>query len=97
MSARRLALALDSMPSSDWLAFESFAAAFLAPEFPSLRTPASPHGDRGRDGQMYVVSEDPNTIVQYSVAQDWNAKIRATVNRLKETMPATRTLIYVTN
>jgi len=92
-----LALALDSMSSGDWLAFESFAAAFLAPEFPSLRTPASPHGDRGRDGQMYVVSEDPNTVVQYSVAQDWNAKIRATVNRLKETMPATRTLIYATN
>lgn len=46
---------------------------------------------------MYVVDEDPNTVVQYSVAQDWNAKIRTTVSRLKETMPATRTLIYATN
>src|SRR5260370_9943896 len=97
MSAPRLALALESMSSGDWLAFERFAAEFLAPEFPSLRTTASPHGDRGRDGQMYIVDEDPNTLVQYSVAQDWNAKIRATVSRLKVTMPEMRTLIYVTN
>ena len=46
---------------------------------------------------MYVVDEDPNTLVQYSVAQDWTSKIRATVRRLKETMPTTRTLIYITN
>src|SRR5215472_7096649 len=97
MPAPRLALALERMSSGDWLDFERFAAEFIAPEFPSLRTTASPHGDRGRDGQMYVVEEDPNTVVQYSVAQDWAAKIRATVNRLKETMPSTRTLIYATN
>lgn len=97
MPSARLALALEKMSSGDWLEFERFAAEFLAPEFPSLRTTASPHGDRGRDGQMYVVGEDPNTVVQYSVAEDWNAKIRATVNRLKVTMPSVRTLIYVTN
>lgn len=85
------------MTSGDWLEFERFAAEFLAPEFPSLRTTASPHGDRGRDGQMYVVDEDPNTVVQYSVAKDWNSKIRATIKRLKETIPTTRTLIYATN
>jgi hypothetical protein len=85
------------MSSGDWLDFEHFAAEFLAPEFPSLRTTASPHGDRGRDGQMYVIDEDPNTVVQYSVSQGWAAKIRATVERLKETMPNTRTLIYATN
>jgi hypothetical protein len=85
------------MTSGDWLDFERFAAEFLAPEFPSLRTTASPHGDRGRDGQMYVVDEDPNSVVQYSVAKDWNSKVRATIKRLKETIPTTRTLIYVTN
>ena len=46
---------------------------------------------------MYLVDEDPNTVVQYSVANDWDAKIRATIGRLKDTMPATRALIYVTN
>ncbi|HUZ55588.1 MAG TPA: hypothetical protein VMU94_24045 [Streptosporangiaceae bacterium] len=46
---------------------------------------------------MYVVDEDPNTVVQYSVAQDWATKIRSTVTRIKETMPATRALIYATN
>src|SRR5579859_1917281 len=97
MSAARLALALETMSSGDWLAFERFAAEFLTPEYPSLRTTASPHGDRGRDGQMYVVDEDPNTVVQYSVAKDWNDKIGATIRRLKETMPAIRSLIYATN
>ena len=97
MSAPRLALALESMSSGDWLDFERFAAEFIAPEFPSLRTTASPAGDRGRDGQMYVVGEDPNTVLQYSVSQDWKAKVRATVRRLKETMPKTRVLIYATN
>ena len=97
MSAPRLALALNSVSSGDWLEFEKFAAEFLAPQYPSLRTTASPHGDKGRDGQMYLVHEDPNTVVQYSVAKDWTAKIRNTVRRLKDTMPATRTLIYVTN
>jgi hypothetical protein len=97
MSAPRLTLALETMTAGDWLEFEHFAAEFLAPEYPSLRTTASPHGDRGRDGQMYVVDEDPHTVVQYSVAQDWAAKIRATLTRLNETMPSIRALIYVTN
>lgn len=97
MPSERLALALERLSSGDWLDFERFAAEFLAPEYPSLRTKASPSGDLGRDGQMYSIEEEPDVIVQYSVAKDWNAKIRATVRRLKETTPTTRTLIYATN
>jgi hypothetical protein len=97
MPSARFALALERLSSGDWLDFERFAAAFLAPEYPSLRTTASPSGDRGRDGQMYSVEEEPHTVVQYSVAQDWASKIRATIKRLAETIPSTRTLIYATN
>jgi len=97
MSRARLSLALERMGPGDWLEFERFAAEFLAPEYPSLRTTASQHGDRGRDGQLYIVDEEPNTMIQYSVASDWDAKIRRTVRRLRETLPSTRRLIYLTN
>jgi hypothetical protein len=97
MSAPRLTLALERIGPGDWLEFERFAAEFLAPEYPSLRTTASPHGDRGRDGQMYIVDEEPRTVVQYSVTTDWARKIRDTVQRLSDTLPSTRVLIYVTN
>lgn len=93
----RLALALEQMKSGDWLIFEQFAAEFLAVEYPSLRTTAAPRGDKGRDGELYKVDEEPNTVLQYSVSRDWDAKIRSTVNRLAETMPDVRQIIYVTN
>lgn len=97
MPAERLALALERLTSGDWLQFERFAAEFLAPAYPSLRTTASPHGDRGRDGQMYLADEEPRTVVQYSVAQDWRSKIRDTVRRITEGRISVRTLIYLTN
>ena len=97
MPAERLALALERLTSGDWLQFERFAAEFLAPEYPSLRTMASPHGDRGRDGQMYLADQEPRTVVQYSVAQDWRSKIRDTVRRITEELISVRTLIYLTN
>ena len=93
----RLALALKSMGSGDWEFFEQFAAEFLAVEYPSLRTTAAPHGDRGRDGQLYEVAEEPRVLVQYSVAVDWKGKINNTVARLAQTMPRTSRLIYATN
>jgi hypothetical protein len=46
---------------------------------------------------MYLVEEESHTVVQYSVAADWTAKIRATVRRLAETRSNTRRLIYATN
>jgi hypothetical protein len=97
MPSERLALALERIAPADWSIFERFAAEFLAVEYPSLRTTASQHGDKGRDGELYAIDEEPRTFVQYSVAQDWRAKIRATIARLKETMPNIRALIYATN
>jgi len=97
MPSARLALALERLGPGDWLDFERFAAEFLAPQYPSLRTTASFSGDLGRDGQLYAAGEEPSTVVQYSVAKDWNAKILATIRRLKNTTPNMRTLIYATN
>lgn len=97
MPSERLALALEVMQPGDWLSFERFAAEFLAVEFPSLRTTASAGGDRGRDGELYTAAEEPKTVFQYSVSQDWKAKIKATVKVLAETMPTITRLVYCTN
>ncbi len=72
-------------------------SATLVIRFPSLRTTASPHGDRGRDGQLYVVDGDVRTALQYSVAADWRAKIRGTIARLEGTLSTVRELIYATS
>jgi hypothetical protein len=85
------------MGPGDWLDFEHFAAEFLAPDYPSLRTTATPSGDGGRDGEIYSVEEEPHTVIQYSVTRDWRAKINQTLARLAETRSSTRVLIYVTN
>ncbi|MBB5982446.1 hypothetical protein [Kribbella solani] len=58
---------------------------------------ATMSGDRGRDGELYIPDEEPEVAVQYSVAQDWAAKVRATVGRISETMPGVRRLLYATN
>lgn len=97
MPSPRLNLALERLTSSDWRAFELFAAEFLAVEFPSLRTMASAQGDKGRDGQLYSPTEEPSVAVQYSVTTSWNGKIAQTVTRLADTMPQVRELIYATN
>ncbi len=62
-----------------------------------MRTTAAAGGDKGRDGELYRPEEVPDVAVQYSVAKDWNGKIRATVKRLAETMPDVTQLIYATN
>lgn len=97
MPSDRLALALERLGPGEWLDFEKFAAEFLAVEYPSLRTMASPQGDKGRDGQLYLAEEEPRTAVQYSVTSDWPGKIRQTIKRLAETLPSVNRLIYVTN
>jgi hypothetical protein len=93
----RLTLALASLTAGEWRLFEKFAAEFNAAEFPSLRTTASASGDKGRDGEIHIPREDLKTALQYSVTQDWSAKIRGTVKTLKENFPKVNQLIYCTN
>lgn len=92
----RLELALDLIKPSDWRTFEILAAEFLVVEFPSLRTTASPSGDRGRDGELFSLGGEPTIGFQYSVTVDWQAKIKATVSRLSETFPSISRIVYVT-
>lgn len=97
MSQERLELALSMLEGSDWRMFEKFAAIFLADEFLEYRSMASPGGDKGRDGEIYIPESDRTVAVQYSVRKDWSQKITATVQRLQETFPEVRELTYATN
>lgn len=97
MPASRLELALSLIQSSDWRAFEKFSSEFIAVEFPSFRSTASPSGDGGRDGLLYIPSEEPSTAFQVSVTASWKEKIRSTVTRLSSTAPDVVELVYVTN
>jgi hypothetical protein len=97
VNPKRLALALDSLEGTDWRRFEQFASAFLAPDYPNLRTVASASGDRGRDSELFEPAGDGTVKFQYSVRDDWPTKIRATARRLHETFADTVILSYVTN
>lgn len=93
----RFELALERLAPSQWEEFERLASAFLASEYPTLRTMASTSGDRGRDSELYHENSTPRVVFQYSVASDWEAKIRATANRLGKTFPEISVLRFVTN
>ena len=97
MSGERLSLALERLGSGDWRDFEKFAAEFLAVEYPSLRTMASGAGDKGRDGELYQPSESPSVVFQYSVAVNWDAKIRQTAKRVAANFAGVSELIYATS
>lgn len=97
MNRERLELALEKLAPGHWERFERFASEFLTGELPHLRTVASPSGDSGRDAELFSPDGDATQVLQYSVAQDWRAKIRATAKRVSETLPTARVLIYVTN
>jgi len=43
---------------------------------------ANPSGDGGRDSELFSPEGDPSVVFQYSVAKDWEAKIRRTAQRL---------------
>jgi hypothetical protein len=97
VNTKRFHLALERLQPSDWAPFERLASVFLASEFDELRTVASSSGDGGRDAELFSPKQEPKVLIQYSVAKDWQAKINATVRRLKETFPNTLILIYATN
>lgn len=58
---------------------------------------ASPSGDRGRDAQLIAPDNDPTVVLQYSVSEDWKAKIRRTAKQVSKNLPSARLLIYLTN
>jgi hypothetical protein len=97
MTRERLSLALQTVPSTEWVEFERFASSFLVGEFPGIRTMAKPSGDRGRDAEIVDLSTDGNIKLQYSVTTSWGTKIKATCSRLSEFKPKPTHLIYVTN
>lgn len=97
INAKRFGLALDQLGPADWERFEQLASIFLAAEYPALRTMASASGDGGRDSELYSEEADDSVVFQYSVTENWLAKIRQTIRRLKATFPKAKSLIYVTN
>ncbi|EPO4283485.1 TPA: hypothetical protein ACXN4Q_002529 [Pseudomonas aeruginosa] len=97
MITKRLELSLDLLKPSEWEKFEKLASIFLASEFDELRTVAAQSGDGGRDSELYSPLSEPKVVCQYSVAEDWQAKINATVRRLKTTIPDVLVLVYATN
>lgn len=97
MKPQRFELALERLHPSQWKRFEDLSSEFLSSEFPSLRTMASPSGDRGRDAELFSPQDDPTVLLQYSVAVNWEDKIKKTVERIKPEFPEASILIYVTN
>lgn len=97
MNRKLFELALDKIRPSDWEHFEEISSTFLASDFPSLRTMANPSGDGGRDSELFSPEGNNKVAIQYSVSDDWNAKIKKTFNRISETLTNVRVLIYMTN
>lgn len=96
-SRARFHLALQQIKRSQWEEFERLCSAFLAAEFPGLRTMASPGGDRGRDAELYSNGAIPQVMFQYSLRSKVSDKLRETMSRLDEEFPHVTQLIYLTN
>ena len=97
ITRERFEMALSRVTHADWNRFERLASAFLASEYPSLRTMAAASGDGGRDSELFTDDGEPTTAMQYSVTTKWSEKINQTAFRLNSTFPNISTLVYVTN
>lgn len=97
MNRKLFELALDKTRSSDWEYFEELSSGFLASEYSSLRTMASPSGDGGRDSELFSSDGSTYVAVQYSVTKDFDSKVTRTISRLAENFGHIRVLIYCTN
>jgi len=93
----RFEFALSQLKGSDWERFERIASVFLVEEFPTLRTMACPSGDGGRDAELFSPDNGASVVLQYSVQEDWRAKVQTTAKRVSENLPNARLIIYVTN
>jgi len=97
VSYDRFKYALSNLDGRQWRLFEILANTFLSEEFPNLRPLAAPAGDEGMDASLFQATDDPDTVLQYSVRKDWANKILETCERLQTTQPDTSVLIYATN
>jgi hypothetical protein len=93
MNSKRFDFALASLTSANWERFEKLASAYLAGEFDQLRTTANPEGDQGRDSTLFSPEGENTVMLQYSIATDWENKIRRTAARLQKTFPDAQILI----
>ncbi|HTQ30843.1 MAG TPA: hypothetical protein VMI53_06500, partial [Opitutaceae bacterium] len=97
MNTQRFTLALERLQAGEWPRFERFASQFLTPDYPSLRTMANSAGDLGRDSELFSPVGDPTVLLQYSVTEHWQEKIRKTAKRVRDNFKDAIVLIYVTN
>ncbi|MBF0294998.1 MAG: hypothetical protein HQL96_07385 [Magnetococcales bacterium] len=97
MLTNRLQLALELIKPTDWKIFEKLSSSFLASEFENLRTTASLSGDAGRDAELFLVDNEPNIMLQYSLQKEWEQKIKSSAKQINENFPNTTFLIYVSN
>lgn len=97
MATSRFELALEKLQPDDWKIFEEFASKFLAEDFPELRSMGTPEGDKGRDAELFSPTDEPSVFIQYSVTDNWQAKVRRTGERIRVNFPDASILIYATN
>lgn len=97
MNINLFKLGLERLEPSDWEEFERLASAFLAVEFPDLRTMAHPSGDGGRDSELFSSHGNPIVAFQYSVQKNWRQKINETAKRLIKDFPDIQILIFLSN
>lgn len=97
LNRKRFELALEKITPSDWRRFEEFASAFLSSEFSNLRSTGTSSGDGGRDAELHTPEGEPTILLQYSVTDNWEAKIKNTAKKIKKNFPLAKELIYVTN
>ena len=97
MHSNRLQLGLEQAAPSDWHLFEKLSSAFLAVEYPELRTTASAAGDRGRDAELFSPIGESTVKIQYSTENKWEKKIKDTIKVIERNFPETTILIYMSS
>jgi hypothetical protein len=93
--SERLRFALEHLRQTDWEAFEDLCGTFLVTDFPDMRRLGGV-GDKGRDA-VFEVPQMNEVVVQMSIQMNWKAKIRETVDTLRQSDITFHTLIYATN
>lgn len=97
MNRNQFELALNQAKPSDWAHFEALCSKFLASEHPCMRTMASPSGDGGRDSELLSPDGKNHICAQYSLAENWEAKIAKTQKRLSEGFSEIKIIIFLSN